>query len=59
MKILAASDIHGDTRLVQKLAQQASDENVDLVVLCGDLTQAEQSTDNLIGSRQSRDCGHY
>lgn len=49
MKILAASDIHGDTRLVQKLAQQASDENVDLVVLCGDLTQAEQSTDNLIG----------
>ena len=49
MKILAASDIHGDTRLVERLAKQAKDENVDLVVLCGDITQAEQSTDNLIG----------
>ena len=49
MKILAASDIHGDTKLVERLAKQAKDENVDLVVLCGDITQAEQSTDNLIG----------
>ena len=49
MKILAASDIHGDTQLVKRLAEQAKNENVDLVVLCGDITQAEESTDNLIG----------
>lgn len=49
MKILAAGDIHGDTKLVESLAKQASDEKVDLVVLCGDLTYAETSTQNLIG----------
>ena len=38
MKILAASDLHGDTRLVKSLANRAEKENVDLVVLCGDLT---------------------
>ena len=30
MKILAAGDIHGDTRLSEKLAQRAKDENVEL-----------------------------
>lgn len=49
MKILAAGDIHGDTGLTRKLAQKAEDEKVDLVILCGDLTSFEQSTDNLIG----------
>ncbi|MFT4343702.1 MAG: metallophosphoesterase family protein [Candidatus Woesearchaeota archaeon] len=49
MRILASGDIHGDIRLSEKLAQKAVDENVDLVILCGDLTQAEQSTDNIIG----------
>ncbi|HII71692.1 TPA: hypothetical protein HA265_02970, partial [Candidatus Woesearchaeota archaeon] len=49
LKILAASDIHGDLKQIEKLAQQAEDEDVDLVVLCGDLTLAEQSTDNIIG----------
>ena len=44
MKILAAGDIHGDSALAEKLAKKAEDENVDLVVLCGDLTYAEQST---------------
>ncbi|MFH1425613.1 MAG: metallophosphoesterase family protein [archaeon] len=37
-KILAASDTHGDSKLVKKLAAQAEKENVDLVVLCGDIT---------------------
>lgn len=37
-KILAASDLHGDTNQVLKLANRAKEENVDLVVLCGDLT---------------------
>lgn len=37
-RILAASDIEGDSKLVKKLAEQAEKENVDLVVLCGDIT---------------------
>lgn len=49
MKILASGDLHGDITLARKLAQKAHDENVDLVVLCGDLTYAESSTENLIG----------
>jgi putative phosphoesterase len=35
-KILAAADIHGDSKLVKMLADKADKENVDLVVLCGD-----------------------
>jgi len=49
LKILAAGDIHGDTDLAQKLAERAKRENCDLVILCGDLTMMEQSTDNIIG----------
>jgi len=49
LKILAAGDIHGDMGLAKKLAEKAKKEHVDLVVLCGDITQADQSTDNLIG----------
>ena len=49
MKILAAGDIHGDVGLVKKLVEKAKKENVDLVVLCGDITYAEQSIKNLIG----------
>lgn len=49
MRILAAGDIHGDSRLSAKLATKAKNENVDLVILCGDLTYGETSTDNLIG----------
>ncbi|MCA9485353.1 MAG: metallophosphoesterase family protein [Nanoarchaeota archaeon] len=37
-RILAASDLHGDSEAVKKLARQAEQENVDLVVLCGDIT---------------------
>ena len=49
MKILAASDIHGDINLVKTLAEKAEKANVDLVVLCGDLTFSEQSTAGIIG----------
>jgi Icc-related predicted phosphoesterase len=48
-KILAAGDIHGDVTLVRKLVDKAEKENVDLVVLCGDLTMSEASTENIIG----------
>lgn len=49
MKILAAGDIHGDSRLSEKLAEKAVKEKVDLVILCGDLTYSEMSTKNIIG----------
>ena len=49
LKILAAGDIHGDTSLAKRLAEKAEKEKVDLVVLCGDLTMGEISTDNLVG----------
>jgi len=48
-KILAIGDIHGDTGLVKKLAERAKKENVDIVIIAGDLTMAEISTKNLIG----------
>ena len=49
MKILASGDIHGDTKLAEKLAEKAEKEKVDLVILCGDLTFAERSTEGIIG----------
>jgi Icc-related predicted phosphoesterase len=49
MKILAAGDIHGDTGLAKKLAQRAEEAKVDLVILCGDITNFDSSTSNLIG----------
>lgn len=55
LKILACSDIHGDISAAEKLALQAEEENVDLVVLCGDLTYAESSTDGIIGPFAKRD----
>jgi len=49
MKILAAGDIHGDVRLAERLADRAVKEKVELVILCGDITHFEKSTENLIG----------
>ncbi len=37
LKILAASDLHGESSLAKKLAERAEKESVDLVVLCGDI----------------------
>jgi uncharacterized protein len=49
MKILAFGDLHGDSRLAERLADKADKENVDLVIVCGDITQADTSTANLMG----------
>jgi uncharacterized protein len=49
MKILAFGDLHGDSRLAEKLAQKADKEQVDLVIICGDITQADGETANLMG----------
>ncbi len=48
-KILAIGDIHGDTGLVKKLAERAQKENVDIVILAGDLTFAEMSIKDIVG----------
>jgi Icc-related predicted phosphoesterase len=48
-RILAIGDIHGDTGLVKKLAEKAKKEDVDLIILAGDITFAEESVDNLVG----------
>lgn len=48
-KILAVGDIHGDTGLVKRLAEKAERENVDLVILAGDLTLFEKSIKNIVG----------
>ena len=54
MKILAAGDIHSDPKLVRYLAEKAERENVDLVILCGDLTLAEQDTSYIVGPFRAR-----
>ena len=49
MKILAFGDLHGDSAQAIKLADKAEKEQVDLVVICGDITHFDESIDNLIG----------
>lgn len=48
-KIMAVGDIHGDTGLAKKLAERAKKEDVDVVILAGDITFAEQSLKEIIG----------
>ena len=47
IKILAASDIHGNSKVVANLVKKAEKENVDLVVLCGDIVGFRE-TNNII-----------
>jgi len=49
LKIMAIGDLHGDSRQASRLAKKAQKEKVDLVILSGDITFAEQSVDYLIG----------
>ena len=48
-KVLAIGDIHGDTGLVEKLVKKAEEEQVDAIILAGDITLAEQSIENIVG----------
>ncbi len=43
LKILAAGDIHGDSDLTRKLAEKAEKENVDFVILAGDILSPFQT----------------
>lgn len=47
LRILAAADIHGESKLAKKLSEKAEKENVDLIVLCGDI-MGFQETKNII-----------
>ena len=49
MKILALSDIHGDRNFIKEMAQKGAKEQVDLVILAGDLVDDDGSIDGLIG----------
>lgn len=44
-RILAAGDFHGDSAVTKKLAEKAEKENVDLVVLTGDVTGLVETQD--------------
>ena len=46
-KILAASDLHGESKLAKKLAETAQKEKVDLVILCGDIVDFRETKDIL------------
>ncbi|MEK6945272.1 MAG: metallophosphoesterase [Nanoarchaeota archaeon] len=48
-KILAVGDVHGDLTMINRLADRAKKENVDIVILSGDLTFAERSIKGIIG----------
>ncbi len=48
MKILAISDIHGDTGLVKKIEKIAKKEKVDLIIVAGDHTWFSQKEEKLV-----------
>ncbi len=47
MKILTASDIHGDILAAKRLADRAKQEEVNLVILCGDI-ESENNAEKII-----------
>ncbi len=49
MKILALSDLHGDKHLAREMAQKASENEVDLVILAGDLVDSNNSVEGIVG----------
>lgn len=49
IKVLAVGDTHGNERSIRNLSKKAKEENVDLVILTGDFTFAEQSVKNIVG----------
>jgi Icc-related predicted phosphoesterase len=48
MRIFSVGDLHGDRSLAQKLAKKAGDEDVDLVVICGDFTFFDEEPKGII-----------
>ncbi len=48
VKILAAGDFHGDISLAKRLAEKAEKENIDLIILNGDIVE-EHNPDGVVG----------
>ncbi len=53
MKILAAGDFHGDRIKAKKLADLAEKENVDLIILNGDIVE-EENVEGIVGHFASK-----
>ncbi len=49
MKILAASDIHGEKKNISKLVEKAIKYDVDLILIGGDITHFETKLEGIIG----------
>jgi len=48
-KIMAVGDFHGDQLFAKQLAKKAIEENVEIIILAGDITLANLDIKNLIG----------
>ena len=48
-RIMALGDVHGDERLIKKAAEKSQAENVDIVILTGDITLANNPIRDIIG----------
>ncbi len=48
MKILALSDVHGDRTFMREMAEKGAKENVDLVILAGDILDQDEWIPGLI-----------
>lgn len=48
IKFFSVGDFHGDTRRAENFAQRAEKENLDFVVICGDLTHAGNEVEGLL-----------
>ncbi len=55
MRILAASDIHGDVSIAGRLAKRAEEESADLVILAGDLTLSDDLVEGILAPFVRRD----
>ena len=49
MRIFACSDLHGDAKLVESLVSKLRNENIDVVVIAGDLSFAESGLEGIVG----------
>ena len=47
LRILAASDLHGSLDISKKLSDKARAENVDLIVIAGDINDYHETTENI------------
>lgn len=48
IRMLVASDVHGDAEAMKKLAERAEKENVDVVIIAGDLTEFDMYSKGMI-----------